>query len=66
MALQVRTVFQCPRCGFGSPEVGDLVSDDEVFCVVCLEEEGLSIRVQRWEEPDDQAPLREPPPPLAA
>ena len=58
---EVRNLFQCPRCGLGSYEVGHLVSDDEVFCVVCLEEEGLQIRLQRWEETaDDQARLREP------
>jgi hypothetical protein len=57
----VRNLFQCPRCAFGSYEVGYLVSDDEVFCVVCLEEEGLQIRLQRWEvSTEDQARLREP------
>jgi hypothetical protein len=65
MALHVRTLFQCPRCSFGSHEVGHLMAEGDEFCIVCLEEEGLSIRLQRWEEPEDQALLREPPP-LAA
>ena len=56
-----RSLFQCPRCGFGTHEVGHLVGDDEEFCLVCLEAEGLQIRLQRWEEPaDDHARLREP------
>ena len=57
----VRNLFRCPRCDLGSYEVGHLVSDDEAFCVVCLEEEGLQIRLRRWDETaDDQARLREP------
>ena len=56
-----RSLFQCPRCGFGDYEVGHLISDGDVFCLVCLEEEGLQIRLQRWEErEDDHARLRDP------
>jgi hypothetical protein len=39
--------FQCPECGFGDYEVGHLVAEDEVYCIVCLEEERRRIRVRR-------------------
>ena len=42
--------FQCPDCGLGDYETGHLVAADEVYCVVCLEEEGRLIRLHRWEE----------------
>ena len=52
--------FQCPECGFGDYEVGHLVAEDEVYCIVCLEEEGRRIRVRRWEDGEPvQARLRE-------
>lgn len=54
--------FQCPECGFGDHEVGHLVAPDEIYCVVCLEEDGRLVRLERWEE-TDHARLR---PPLAA
>ena len=54
--------FQCPECGFGDREVGHLMDEGEIHCVVCLEEQGRYIRVRCWEEPD-QARLR---PPLEA
>ena len=42
--------FQCPECGFGDHEVGHLIAEIEVDCVVCLEEDGRLIRLHRWEE----------------
>ena len=42
--------FQCTGCGLGDYEVGHLTSEAEIYCVVCLEEEGRLIRLQRWEE----------------
>ena len=58
---EVRSVFQCPKCGFGSHEVGHLIGDSEVFCIVCLEEASIQVRPQRWEESGDgKARLREP------
>lgn len=51
--------FQCPECGFGDHEVGHLVNSDEVYCVVCLEEDGRQVRLKQWEETRaDQARLR--------
>jgi hypothetical protein len=51
--------FQCPECGFGDGEFGYLVSADEVYCVVCLEEEGREVRLHRWQTTKpDQARLR--------
>ncbi len=44
------TRFHCPECGFGDYEVGHLTAEDEIYCVVCLEEEDRLIRLQRWEE----------------
>jgi hypothetical protein len=49
--------FQCSECGFGNREVGDLMDEDEIYCVVCLQEQGRLIRIRCWEEPD-QARLR--------
>jgi hypothetical protein len=43
-------LFQCPECGFGDREVGHLVGETEVYCVVCWEEQDRQICVQRWEE----------------
>ena len=34
--------FQCPECGFGDHEVGYLVSEADIYCVVCLEEQGTA------------------------
>ena len=52
--------FQCPECGFGDYEVGHLVAETEIYCVVCLEEQGRQIRVECWEEGEGaQARLRE-------
>jgi hypothetical protein len=42
--------FQCLDCGLGDYETGHLVAADAVYCVVCLEEDGRLIRLQRWEE----------------
>ena len=49
--------FHCPECGFGDYEVEHLTSETEIHCVVCSEEEGRLIRLQRWEE-DDRAQAR--------
>ena len=52
--------FQCPKCGFGDYEVGHLVTEADVYCVVCLEEQGRLIRVECWEEGEGvHARLRE-------
>jgi hypothetical protein len=45
-----RSRFQCRDCGLGDYETGHLVAADEVYCVVCLEEEGRLIRLHSWEE----------------
>ena len=51
--------FQCSECGFGHHEVGHLVAETEVYCVVCLEEEGRLISIHCWQEDEpDQARLR--------
>jgi hypothetical protein len=52
--------FQCPECGFGDHEAGHLVAAADIYCVVCLEEQGRQIRVECWEEGEGtQARLRE-------
>jgi hypothetical protein len=52
--------FQCPECGLGDYEVGHLIAETDIYCVVCLEEKGQQIRVQCWEEGEgSQARLRE-------
>jgi hypothetical protein len=51
--------FQCPECGMGDQEVGHLLTEPEMYCIVCLEEQGRQICVQYWEEGEDaQARLR--------
>jgi hypothetical protein len=53
--------FICPECGFGHGELGGLATDDEMYCVVCLEETDRHIVLHRWitvAEPGDQARLR--------
>ena len=57
-SAQIR--FQCPECGFGEHEAGQLVAVTDIYCVVCLEEQGRQIRVECWEEGEGaQARLRE-------
>ncbi len=40
--------FACPECGFGNVEIGGLAADDEIHCLVCLEEADRHIRLHRW------------------
>lgn len=47
--------FQCPQCGFGHEELGNLAADHELLCEVCLEENRGPVRLQRW-EPDESTP----------
>jgi hypothetical protein len=49
--------FHCPRCGMGDYETRHLARPRDEFCFVCLEEEGLNVRLERWEE-DAQARFR--------
>jgi hypothetical protein len=49
--------FQCPECGFGDREIGEM-AEAEIYCMVCLEEQGRETRVHCWTEPD-QALLRD-------
>jgi hypothetical protein len=50
--------FQCPDCGFGDHEIGHITAEAEVYCVVCIEEEGRLVRVHRWEEEGEEAYAR--------
>jgi hypothetical protein len=51
--------FQCPECGLGDHEVGHLVSRDDVYCVICFEEDARQVRLRKWEETEaDHARLR--------
>jgi hypothetical protein len=43
--------FHCPECGVGDNELGHLLAAQEIFCVVCLEEEGRQVRLRRWDTP---------------
>ena len=47
--------FQCPECSLSDFEVGHLTGEDEIYCVVCLEEEGRLIRLQRWKKEAGEA-----------
>jgi hypothetical protein len=51
--------FHCPECGFGDHEIRH-VSGADIYCIVCLEEQGRQIRVECWTEGERaQARLRE-------
>ena len=53
--------FVCPECGFGHRELGCLAANDEIYCMVCLEETDRHVVLHRWisvTESDDQARLR--------
>ena len=50
--------FQCPECGLGDHEVGHMVAEGEIYCIVCLEEQGRQVRVHCWEREEAQALLR--------
>jgi hypothetical protein len=48
--VMARVLFQCPNCGLGDGELGHLMDEDDVDCIVCLEELGRQIRVECWGE----------------
>lgn len=41
--------FVCPECGFGDRERGELAPDHEIVCEICLEDNGIHIRLRRWQ-----------------
>lgn len=47
--------FQCPECGFGDAEFGHLLAADEVYCMVCLDEADLQVRLHRWTAEEAEA-----------
>jgi hypothetical protein len=40
--------FACPECGFGHVELETLATDEELYCVVCLEESDRHVVLHRW------------------
>jgi hypothetical protein len=40
--------FQCPECGFGDAELGSLAAAEDLYCVICLEEGGRRVLLDRW------------------
>ena len=50
--------FHCPDCGFNDYEVGHLMAEDQIYCVICLEEEDRLVRLHRWEEEGEGAYAR--------
>ena len=40
--------FHCPECGMGDYECGYLADDQQLFCEVCLEQEGRLVCLERW------------------
>ena len=61
--------FQCPECGFGDVEIGQLAADDDLDCEICLAESGERVRLHRWlpfGEDAPQARADETQPPVAA
>jgi hypothetical protein len=49
MVAQVFWQFHCPECGFGDAEHGHLLSAHDIYCLVCMEEDGRQVRLHRWE-----------------
>ena len=49
--------FQCPECGMGDDEIGQLAADDEIYCEVCVTESDLYVRLHRWSAETDEAEL---------
>ncbi len=47
--------FQCPECGFGDQELGQLSADDEIYCEVCLIEVRQHVPLRRWTKASDEA-----------
>ena len=50
--------FECPECGFGDHEVGHLVREVDLHCVVCLDEQGRLVRLHCWEDESEPAQAR--------
>ncbi len=48
--------FHCPECGYGHEDLGHLLEDDEIHCIVCLETERRTTPLRRWLE--GEAPPR--------
>ena len=47
-------LFQCPECSFSHIELECFAINNEVHCIVCLEERQLTVRLRRWKQkPDD-------------
>jgi hypothetical protein len=40
--------FQCPECGMGDEELGQLAHADEIYCEVCIAESDVYVRLHRW------------------
>ena len=48
-----------PRVRLWHQEVGHLVADTEIYCVVCLEQQGRLVSIHAWDEEEtDQARFR--------
>jgi len=41
--------FKCPECGVGDRELGHMLTAEELYCIVCLDETERRVRLQRWE-----------------
>ena len=50
--------LHCPEYSLGDYEVGHLTAEDQIYCVVCLEQNDRLIRLRRWEEEGEGAYAR--------
>jgi hypothetical protein len=41
--------FRSPECGGGDYQVGHLVDETGICCIICLKEQGRQIRVECWQ-----------------
>jgi hypothetical protein len=56
MTNQAFWQFHCPECGFGDGEHGLLLTAEEIYCMVCSEEERRLVRLHRWEVVEVRVP----------
>jgi uncharacterized Zn finger protein len=43
-------LFQCPECSVTHHEMACFAADDEIYCIVCWEDNQQTIRLHRWIE----------------
>jgi hypothetical protein len=50
-------LFQCPECNVSHHEMDCFAGDDEIYCVVCWEDNQQTVRLHRWIELPEKTAL---------